>query len=94
MKNVYASSTYAKSSFAAAHAVDGDMGTRWGNAYNVPPFDRGQGDTEETITVDLGDTYNIGTVSISWEAAHATNYTIQGSLDGETFFDIKRYYKG
>ena len=94
MKNVYASSTYAKSSFAAAHAVDGDMGTRWGNAYNVPPFDRGQGDTEETITVDLGDTYNIGTVSISWEAAHATNYTIQGSLDGETFFDIKDITKG
>ncbi|MFQ9890755.1 MAG: discoidin domain-containing protein [Streptococcus sp.] len=33
-------------------------------------------------------------IFISWEGAYATKYTIQGSLDGVNFFDIKDITNG
>ena len=96
-KNATASSVYPGSNKTPDLAVDGDNSksadNRWsskratGNGSNE---DSGQhGTKEQYLTVDLGDVYKVDKVFISWEAAYATNYTIQGSLDGENFFDIK-----
>ena len=93
-KEVSASSSYNTTTFAVENAVDGDISTRWGNKYNSKEFNRGQGNTEETYTVNLGAVYEVATVSIKWEAAYATTYTIQGSMDGETFFDIREVTDG
>ena len=40
------------------------------------------------MMVDLQQEYPISQININWEAATATKYTIQGSLDGENFFDV------
>ena len=96
-KNATASSVYPGSNKTPDLAVDGDNSkstdNRWsskratGNGSNE---DSGQhGTKEQYLTVDLGDVYKVDKVFISWEAAYATKYTIQGSLDGENFFDIK-----
>ena len=96
-KNATASSVYPGSNKTPDLAVDGDNSksadNRWsskratGNGSNE---DSGQhGTKEQYLTVDLGDVYKVDKIFISWEAAYATNYTIQGSLDGENFFDIK-----
>lgn len=96
-KNATASSVYPGSNKTPDLAVDGDNSksadNRWsskratGNGSNE---DSGQhGTKEQYLTVDLGDVYKVDKVFISWEGAYATNYTIQGSLDGENFFDIK-----
>lgn len=96
-KKATASSVYPGSNKTPDLAVDGDNSksadNRWsskratGNGSNE---DDGQhGTKEQYLTVDLGDVYKVDKVFISWEAAYATNYTIQGSLNGENFFDIK-----
>ena len=96
-KNATASSVYPGSNKTPDLAVDGDNSkstdNRWsskratGNGSNE---DSGQhGTKEQYLTIDLGDVYKVDKVFISWEAAYATKYTIQGSLDGENFFDIK-----
>ena len=60
--------------FAAANAVDGDAGTRWGSAFT----------SSEWIAVDLGATSTITRVVLTWETAFATGYQIQtaASLSG------------
>lgn len=52
------------------------------------------GTVEQDLTVDLGANYKVDKVFISWEGAYATKYTIQGSLDGVNFFDIKDITNG
>ena len=86
-KTVTASSTYPDARFDKAFVTDGDLTTRWGNHYNSQSYKNGN--HEEHITVDLGAKYSIDTVSIEWEHAHATSYTIQGSNNGTDFFNIK-----
>jgi beta-glucosidase-like glycosyl hydrolase len=54
--------------FPCAEAVDGNTGTRWASAQGVDP---------QWIYVDLGATYNITRVVLTWEAAYATGYQIQ-----------------
>lgn len=101
-KNATASSVYPGSNKTPDLAVDGDnsknTNNRWsskratGNGSNE---DDGQhGTKEQYLTVDLGDVYKVNKVFISWEAAYATKYTIQGSLDGVNFFDIKTVDNG
>ncbi len=65
--------------FVAANAFDGVAGTRWGSAFADPQW----------IDVDLGATYAINRVKLSWEAAYGSGYQIQTSPDGVTFTTIR-----
>jgi len=66
------------SQYSGAKAVDGLATTRWSTAFSDPQY----------IQVDLGASYNITGVSISWEAASAKDYTIQVSADGTNWTTI------
>ncbi|WP_208321458.1 discoidin domain-containing protein [Microbacterium hydrocarbonoxydans] len=61
------------SSFPASAAVDGSASTRWASLEGVDP---------QWITVDLGAGASVSRVLLNWEAAYATDYTIQLSADG------------
>lgn len=83
-------------------AVDGDntkvTTNRW-SSKRATGAGTNEGDTEygtveQDLTVDLGANYKVDKVFISWEGAYATKYTIQGSLDGVNFFDIKDITNG
>jgi mannan endo-1,4-beta-mannosidase len=63
----------------ATNAVDGNYGTRWSSTY----FDN------QWIRVDLGATYNVNRVKLTWEAAYANSYRIEMSADGNTWATIK-----
>ena len=72
--------------------------TRW-SSKRATGAGTNEGDTEygtveQDLTVDLGANYKVDKVFISWEGAYATKYTIQGSLDGVNFFDIKDITNG
>lgn len=60
----------------AANAVDGNGGTRWESAHNVSP---------SWISIDLGATYSLTSVSIDWEAANPSDYQVQGSTNGSSW---------
>lgn len=64
-------------SLPAASAVDENPTTRWA---------AGTGG-EQWISVDLGRTYNINKVVLSWEAAYAKGYRIQVSGDASNWSD-------
>jgi GH18 family chitinase/chitodextrinase len=62
-------------------AVDGNATTRWSSVQNVDP---------QWISVDLGASYSVTGVKVTWEAAYATAYKIQISADGSTSWtDLK-----
>lgn len=67
------------SGFEAAKAVDGNASTRWASV---------EGHDPEWIRVDLGDTYNVSRVKLTWEAAYGKSYKIQTSPDGATWTDV------
>lgn len=83
-------------------AVDGDntkvTTNRWSSkratGAGTNEGDIEYGTVEQDLTVDLGANYKVDKVFISWEGAYATKYTIQGSLDGVNFFDIKDITNG
>ncbi|MEK8104777.1 discoidin domain-containing protein [Micromonospora sp. M12] len=54
-------------------------GTRWGSAFGDPQW----------IDVDLGASYSINQVKLTWEAAYGSGYQIQTSPDGVTFTTIR-----
>lgn len=58
-----------------ASAVDGNLTTRWSSAFADPQW----------IAVDLGNTYSINRVKITWEPAYGKDYQIQLSDDGQTW---------
>lgn len=61
-------------------ATDGDMGTRWGSAWNgLSDEDK----NNQELTVDLLEAYNINKVIMHWQAARASEYELQVSLDGK-----------
>jgi uncharacterized protein YjdB len=60
-------------------AVDGNLGTRWSSCASDPQW----------IYVDLGATYNITRVKISWETALGKDYQIQLSSNTTTWTTIK-----
>lgn len=64
--------------FAAEYAVDGDATTRWSSGYSDPQW----------LQVDLGATYPISRVRLSWEAAWARAYQVQLSNDGTTWTTV------
>ncbi|HYG39995.1 MAG TPA: discoidin domain-containing protein [Cytophagales bacterium] len=62
-----------------ADAVDGISNTRWASAFSDPQW----------IYVDLGATYNINRVKITWENAYGKDYQIQASTNASTWTTIK-----
>jgi hypothetical protein len=64
--------------WAAAYAVDGNLGTRWSSAWSDPQW----------LEVDLGTAHNITKVVLYWERAYATAFQIQVSDNGTTWTDI------
>jgi chitodextrinase len=69
--------------FGGANAVDGDPTTRWASLEYHDP---------EWIAVDLGGNANISRVKLNWEAAYASEYKIQTSLDGSSWSTKKTLY--
>ncbi len=63
----------------ASNAVDGNNGTRWSSNF----------DDDANITVDLGQTYDVSSVVLKWEAAFGKKYKIQVSTDGVNFTTVK-----
>jgi beta-glucosidase len=60
------------------NAIDGDPTTRWSSAFADPQW----------IAIDLGARATVNTVEITWEAAFATAYSVETSLDGQTWNSI------
>jgi beta-glucanase (GH16 family) len=69
-KPVTVSSQYS-SGYAGSMAVDGNATTRWSSVYA----------NNEWLMIDLGQSYPINRVKLSWEAAYATAYQVQVSND-------------
>ncbi len=65
-------SSVESNSYPPSYAVDGNLGTRWSSQFADPQW----------LKVDLGGVYNIDHVTISWEAAYATEYEVLVSEDG------------
>jgi hypothetical protein len=75
-KTATASSTDA-SAGPPGNVTDGDSDTRWSSGYQDGQW----------IQVDLGSTATVDRVSIEWESAYATEFTIQVSGDGQNWTD-------
>ncbi len=69
------------SSGNASLAVDNNTNTRWESAFSDPQW----------IMVDLGTEYNVSKVIIRWEAANARDYTLEGSVDGNSWTLINSF---
>lgn len=68
-----------ESDHPAAHATDGDAGTRWSSQY----------EDHQWIEVDLGAAKKFDRVAILWEPAYPKTYVIQVSDDADTWTDVK-----
>ncbi|WIM99514.1 DUF1996 domain-containing protein [Actinoplanes oblitus] len=73
-KPVTASSTES-AAFPAVNAVDGNLGTRWSSAFSDPQW----------LRIDLGASATITSVTLDWEAAYATSFTLQSSATGSSW---------
>ena len=80
-KPVTVSSTEASitTSTLASNATDGSYETRWGSLFADPQW----------LSIDLGASYAINRVKISWETAMASTYEIQLSSNGNDWSSIK-----
>jgi hypothetical protein len=63
------------SSLDGPKAVDGNPSTRWGSDESDPQW----------IRIDLGGTYAVSRVKLSWEDGYAKSYKIQFSNDGSSW---------
>ncbi|MGC9665994.1 discoidin domain-containing protein [Planosporangium sp. 12N6] len=62
----------------ASAAVDGNTATRWSSAFSDPQW----------IQIDLGGTYTVSRVVLTWEAAYATSFQIQTSTNATTWTTV------
>lgn len=62
--------------FGPGLTIDGSFSTRWGSAIGVDPA---------WITLDLGSSQDLSSVTIYWEAANADTYEIRGSNDNSNW---------
>jgi beta-glucanase (GH16 family) len=60
-------------------AVDGSATTRWSSTFSDPQY----------IYVNLGGTYSINRVKITWEAAYGKDYLVQISPDANTWTTMR-----
>jgi hypothetical protein len=77
-KPATASSSENDGVFGAALAVDGKADTRWSSAFSDPQW----------LQVDLGSTQSISKVTLNWEAAYASAFTIQTSDNGTSWTNV------
>ncbi|WP_207480647.1 chondroitinase-B domain-containing protein [Microbacterium sp. SD291] len=68
------------SAFPASAAVDGSSTTRWASLEGIDP---------QWITVDLGEGASVSRVLLNWEAAYASRYKVQISVDGTNWTTLK-----
>lgn len=64
-------------------ATDGNPRTRWAVSRD------GRADSNSWLAVDLGAVHRIDRVEIDWETAYGMEYRIQGSVDGQTWQDLR-----
>ena len=69
------SSSNENATYVPKNAVDGNTSTRWSSAFK----------DSQWWQVDLGGAQQVNKVTVNWEAAYASQYKIQTSLDGTTF---------
>jgi hypothetical protein len=65
--------------YPGSAAVDGSTTTRWASAFADPQY----------IYVDLGATYNVTRVKITWEAAYGRDYTVDVSSNTTSWTPIR-----
>src|SRR3954454_2581256 len=68
----------------ASAATDGNASTRWSSAFSDPQW----------LQVDLGQSYNLTNVTLTWEAAYARSYQVQTSNDGTNWPTISSVTNG
>ncbi|NMO56165.1 discoidin domain-containing protein [Actinoplanes sp. TBRC 11911] len=74
-----ASSIEPGTDWTAGMAADGDsVNSRWSSAYSDPQW----------WQVDLKQAYQLTTVTLVWERAHATSYRVEASTDGSAWKTI------
>ncbi|OMP79377.1 MULTISPECIES: cellulase family glycosylhydrolase [unclassified Chitinophaga] len=80
-KTVTVSSTESSTtSLVGSNAVDGSYTTRWSSTLYADP---------QWITVDLGSSYIVSEVKLTWEAAYAKDYLVQVSADNTNWTTVK-----
>jgi hypothetical protein len=77
-KPVTVSSTENGQSLGSA-AVDGNATTRWSSAFADPQW----------LYVDLGASYNVNRVKLTWEAAYGKDFLVQVSTDATNWTTLK-----
>lgn len=82
-KAATASSVHSET-YAAANAVDGNVGTYWSSSFNDGAW----------LAVDLGEERRISRVRIVWEAAFARSYSVEVSTDGQNWTAVCRTEEG
>lgn len=70
--------------YAATHAVDDDVATRWRS-----PVANGQ-----WLQMDLGRVSTLAGMTLRWDAAYAKVFTVESSLDGETWTEVAAQTNG
>ncbi|MFE4545847.1 discoidin domain-containing protein [Streptomyces sp. NPDC056785] len=63
--------------YAPAHAVDGDLSTRWAQGLGLPD--------PSWIQVDLGDATDVSSAAVTFEKASGYKYRLEYSTDGENW---------
>ena len=63
----------------ARHAIDGNSQTRWCSKALLP---------NSWLAVDLGGTCVLSKVVVEWEQPVSYSYSLEGSLDGKTWFNL------
>lgn len=86
-KSATASSIYS-AEYSADKAVDGDATTRWSS------LARASTHPSEWWSVDLGSNQSFNRVTIAWESAYASDFTIAVSTDGTTFTPVQTVSNG
>lgn len=66
------------SAYAASKAIDGSMSTRWSSAFA----------NNQWLQIDLGRVRTAYGLKIYWEAAYATSYNVQVSVNGSTWTQV------
>jgi microsomal dipeptidase-like Zn-dependent dipeptidase len=69
---------------APRRAVDGDLSSRWASGWS----------DHQWLRVDLGSKQQVGRVAIYWEAAHARDFDVQVSNDGNTWQTVGQVRDG
>lgn len=79
------SSTTEGSGFESSGAFDGDASTRWASAEGVD---------DQWVQVDLGAGSTVDRVVLNWEAAYASEYDLQTSVDGVSWITLEHEAAG